>query len=93
MGTQGGPNLSRTPQNGQVGRVLTISIHADFRPMLCISFHPVVVIGLGNDLLFNFIVGHCDVYKIHTDKKHKKNYAVAAGAAEGLKTWVCTYLY
>jgi hypothetical protein len=58
-----------------------------------ISFHPVVVIGLGNDLLFNFILGHCDVYKIHTDKKHKKNYAVAAGAAEGLKTWVCTYLY
>ena len=26
-----------------------------------ISFHPVVVVGLGNDLLFNFIVGHCDV--------------------------------
>ena len=25
-----------------------------------ISFHPVVVVGLGNDLLFNFIVGHCD---------------------------------
>ena len=24
-----------------------------------ISFHPVVVVGLGNDLLFNFIVGHC----------------------------------
>ena len=23
-----------------------------------ISFHPVVVVGLGNDLLFNFIVGH-----------------------------------
>jgi hypothetical protein len=25
-----------------------------------ISFHPGVVIGLGNDLLFNFILGHCD---------------------------------
>ena len=25
-----------------------------------ISFHPVVVVGLGNDLLFNFIVGHCE---------------------------------
>ena len=24
-----------------------------------ISFHPVVVVGLGNDLLFNFIVGRC----------------------------------
>ena len=24
-----------------------------------INFHPVVVVGLGNDLLFNFIVGHC----------------------------------
>ena len=24
-----------------------------------ISFHPVVVVGLGNDLLFNFIVAHC----------------------------------
>ena len=24
-----------------------------------ISFHPLVVVGLGNDLLFNFIVGHC----------------------------------
>ena len=24
-----------------------------------ISFHPVVFVGLGNDLLFNFIVGHC----------------------------------
>jgi hypothetical protein len=28
---------------------------------LCgISFHPVVVVGLGIDLLFNFVVGHCD---------------------------------
>ena len=26
-----------------------------------ISFHPVVVVGLGNNLLFNFIVGHCVV--------------------------------
>ena len=26
-----------------------------------ISFHPVVVIGLGNDLLFNFLLGHCDI--------------------------------
>ena len=24
-----------------------------------ISFHPVVVVDLGNDLLFNFVVGHC----------------------------------
>jgi hypothetical protein len=28
-----------------------------------ISFHPVVVVGLGNDLLFNFIVGHCVMLK------------------------------
>ena len=25
-----------------------------------ISFHPAVVIGLGNDLLFNSILAHCD---------------------------------
>ena len=24
-----------------------------------ISFHPAVVVGLGNDLLFNSILGHC----------------------------------
>ena len=24
-----------------------------------ISFHPVVVVGLGNNLLFNFLLGHC----------------------------------
>jgi hypothetical protein len=24
-----------------------------------ISFHPAVVVGLGNDLLFNSSVGHC----------------------------------
>ena len=29
-----------------------------------ISFHPVVVVGLGNDLLFNFILGHCVEYSI-----------------------------
>ena len=27
-----------------------------------ISFHPVVVVGLGNDLLFNFVVAHCGLY-------------------------------
>ena len=27
-----------------------------------ISFHPVVVVGLGNDLLFNFLLGHCEIY-------------------------------
>jgi hypothetical protein len=27
-----------------------------------ISFHPAVVIGLGNDLLFNSSVGHCEPY-------------------------------
>ena len=26
-----------------------------------ISFHPVVVVGLGNDLLFNSILAHCVV--------------------------------
>ena len=35
-----------------------ISILADFRPM-GISFHAVVVFGLGKNLLFKFILGHC----------------------------------
>ena len=26
-----------------------------------ISFHPAVVVGLGNDLLFNSILGHCEM--------------------------------
>jgi hypothetical protein len=25
-----------------------------------ISFHPAIVVGLGNDLLFNSILAHCD---------------------------------
>ena len=35
-----------------------ISIYADFRPM-GYKIHPAVVVGLGNDLLFNSSVGHC----------------------------------
>ena len=38
-----------------------------------ISFHPVVVIGLGNDLLFNFIVGHC-VLILPKDCSQSLNY-------------------
>ena len=29
-----------------------------------ISFHPAVFVGLGYDLLFKFILGHCDVFII-----------------------------
>ena len=40
------------------------SQHGGFQFMLIldlwgISFHPVVAIGLGNKLLFNFMLGHC----------------------------------
>ena len=35
-----------------------ISIPADFRPM-GISFHAVVVFGIGKNLLFKFILGRC----------------------------------
>ena len=31
-----------------------------------ISFYPVVVVALGNDLLFNFIVGRCTVEDVST---------------------------
>jgi hypothetical protein len=34
-----------------------------------ISFHPAVVVGLGNDLLFNSILAHCE--KVQA-KKFKK---------------------
>ena len=30
-----------------------------------ISFHPAVVVGLGNDLLFNSSVGHCGSSNCH----------------------------
>ena len=33
-----------------------------------ISFHPVVVVGLGNDLLFNFILGLCLKFFVFLDK-------------------------
>jgi hypothetical protein len=33
-----------------------------------ISFHPAVVIGLGNDLLFNSILVHCDYTSKHLNK-------------------------
>ena len=37
-----------------------ILILADIRPMLWgISFHAVVVFGLGKDLLFKSVLGHC----------------------------------
>ena len=46
-----------------------------------ISFHPVVVVGLGNDLLFNFIVGHCDTQaEISIKSKHSlNNYFIFQG--------------
>ena len=37
-----------------------ILILADFRPM-GISFHAVIVFGLGKDLLFESVLGRCDV--------------------------------
>jgi hypothetical protein len=33
-----------------------------------ISFHPAVVVGLGNDLLFNSILAHCAVVRVHCEK-------------------------
>ena len=40
---------------------------------LCgISFHAVVVIGLGKDLLFKPVLGHCDI--VHTLTKHIPMY-------------------
>ena len=36
-----------------------ISILADFRPMWCISFHAVVVFGVGKNLLFKSVLGLC----------------------------------
>ena len=35
-----------------------ISIHHDF-DALGVPFHPVVVIGLGKNLLFKFVLAHC----------------------------------
>ena len=41
-----------------------------------ISFHPVVVVGLGNDLLFNFIVGHCEGSDKVIYPKYYTNYFI-----------------
>ena len=44
-----------------------------------ISFHPVVFVGLGNDLLFNFIVGHCAM-------------SLAGGSSEPSQgSWACWF--
>ena len=37
-----------------------ISILVDFRPM-GISFHAVIVFGLGKNLLFKSVLGHCGI--------------------------------
>ena len=42
-----------------------ISILADFRPILDVSFHTVVVFALGKDFLFKFVLGHCDILRFH----------------------------
>ena len=44
--------LSSEPEGGGFQFMLILDLWG-------ISFHPVVVVGLGNDLLFNFIIGHC----------------------------------
>ena len=44
---------------------LGISILADFRPILDVSFHTVVVFALGKDFLFKFVLGHCDILRFH----------------------------
>ena len=42
-----------------------ISILADFRPIWGISFHTVVIFGLGKDFLFKSVLGHCDILRFH----------------------------
>ena len=40
-----------------------ISILSDFRPMAWrISFHAVIVFGLGKDLFLKSVLGHCGVH-------------------------------
>ena len=39
-----------------------------------ISFHPVVVVGSGNDLLFNFIVGHCGLARQAANIPHIRTW-------------------
>ena len=40
-----------------------------------ISFHPVVFVGSGNDLLFNFSVGHCDGSYIFSTRFLEANFS------------------
>jgi hypothetical protein len=39
-----------------------------------ISFHPAVVVGLGNDLLFNSILAHCATSVVLTDRKRTVHF-------------------
>ena len=50
-----------------------------------ISFHPVVVVGLGNDLLFNFIIGHCAIDCKETRKKKHRQKNLAKGCVISVK--------
>ena len=53
-----------------------ISILADFTPKLWgISFHAVIVSGLGGNLLFKSVLGHCDVQ--HTTNTQKSSLSLA----------------
>ena len=60
-----------------------ISFHADSRPM-GISFHPVVVLGLGNDLLLKSILGHCEKLTLCS----VPNTRMTEEKREVLQTWL-----
>ena len=49
-----------------------ISILADFRPM-GISFHTVAVFGLGKNLLFKSVLGHCETGVVITHNNNSVN--------------------
>ena len=49
-----------------------ISIFADL-DLWGISFHAVIVFGLGKNLLFKYVLGHCVLRCPNVDKKMSKN--------------------
>jgi hypothetical protein len=59
-----------------------------------ISFHPAVVVGLGNDLLFNSILGHCEKLEPSCCKKQQKspNQETGLGNRGYLKVLIDTKL-
>ena len=65
-----------------------------FSTTLGISFHPVVVIGLGNDLLFNFIVGHCvKELPLPYSAKTKQKTSFESGKKGNLIQTLSVFLY